>query len=47
LIRVEIVDATPHSLIGVWNAGLEDDRRSRIVKMGAPLADERRAVIGS
>jgi tRNA-2-methylthio-N6-dimethylallyladenosine synthase len=47
LIPVEIVDATPHSLIGVWNGGLEDDRRSRIVKMGAPIAEERSAVIGS
>ncbi len=47
LIRVEIVDATPHSLIGVWNEAFKDDRRSRIVKMGAPIADERRAVIGS
>jgi len=47
LIRVEIVDATPHSLIGVWSEGLEVDRRSRIVKMGAPIADERSAVIGS
>ena len=47
LIRVEIVDATPHSLIGVWNEGLEGNRRSRNVKMGAPIADERRAAIGS
>jgi tRNA-2-methylthio-N6-dimethylallyladenosine synthase len=47
LIRVEIVDATPHSLIGVWNEGLEGDRRSRNVKMGATIADERRAAIGS
>jgi tRNA-2-methylthio-N6-dimethylallyladenosine synthase len=47
LIRVEIVDATPHSLIGTWNEGVEGDRGSRIVKMGAPIADERRAVIGS
>ena len=46
LIRVEIVDATPHSLIGVWNQAFEDDRRSRIVKTGAPFADEQRAVIG-
>jgi tRNA-2-methylthio-N6-dimethylallyladenosine synthase len=46
LIRVEIVDATPHSLIGVWNGGSADDRRARIVKMGAPIADERRVVIG-
>jgi tRNA-2-methylthio-N6-dimethylallyladenosine synthase len=45
LIRVEIVDATPHSLIGAWNEGLSDDGRSRIVKMGAPIADERGAVI--
>jgi len=47
LIRVEIVDATPHSLIGVWSEDLEDDRRSGIVKMAAPIADERSAVIGS
>jgi tRNA-2-methylthio-N6-dimethylallyladenosine synthase len=47
LIRVEIVDATPHSLIGVWNEGLERARRSRIVKLEAPIADERSAVIGS
>jgi len=47
LIRVEIVDATPHSLIGVWNGAVEGDRRPRIVKMGASLADERGAVIGS
>jgi tRNA-2-methylthio-N6-dimethylallyladenosine synthase len=47
LIPVEIVDATPHSLIGVWNGGLEGDRRPRIVKMGALIADERSAVIGS
>ena len=46
LIRVEIVDATPHSLIGVWNEGLQNDRRSRIVKMEGPIADERSAVIG-
>jgi tRNA-2-methylthio-N6-dimethylallyladenosine synthase len=45
LIRVEIVDATPHSLIGAWNEGLSDDGRSRNVKMGAPIADERGAVI--
>jgi len=45
LIRVEIVDATPHSLIGVWNGAVECDRRPTSVKMGAPLADERRAVI--
>ena len=47
LIRVEVVDATPHSLIGVWHGELEGDRRSQIVKMGAPIADERSAVIGS
>jgi tRNA-2-methylthio-N6-dimethylallyladenosine synthase len=47
LIRVEIVDATPHSLIGVWNEAAGGDRRPRIVKMGASIADERRAVIGS
>jgi tRNA-2-methylthio-N6-dimethylallyladenosine synthase len=47
LIQVEIVDATPHSLIGAWKEGLEGDRRSRIVKMGAPIADERSAVIGN
>jgi tRNA-2-methylthio-N6-dimethylallyladenosine synthase len=47
LIRVEIVDATPHSLIGVWRGDLAGDRRSRIVKMGAPIADVRRAAIGS
>ena len=47
LIRVEIVDATPHSLIGVWSEDLEDGRRSGIVKMAAPIADERSAVIGS
>jgi tRNA-2-methylthio-N6-dimethylallyladenosine synthase len=47
LIRVEIVDATPHSLIGAWNEGLEGKRRSQIVKMGAPIADERKAAIGS
>jgi len=47
LIQVEIVDATPHSLIGVWNEGAEGDRWPRIVKMGASIADERRAVIGS
>jgi len=47
LIRVEIVDATPHSLIGVWNEGLEGDHRSRIVKLEAPIADERSAAIGS
>ncbi len=47
MVRVEIVDATPHSLIGVWNEGLEGDRRPPIVKMGAPIADERGAVVGS
>ena len=47
LIRVEIVDATPHSLIAVWNPGVETDRQPRIVKMAARIADERRAVIGS
>jgi len=47
LIRVEIVDATPHSLIGVWNGAVGRDRRPTNVKMGAPIADERRAVISS
>ena len=47
LVRVEIVDATPHSLIGVWNEGLEGSRGSRIVKMAAPIADERGAAVGS
>jgi tRNA-2-methylthio-N6-dimethylallyladenosine synthase len=47
LVQVEIVDATPHSLIGVWKEGLDGDRRSWIVKMGAPIADERSAVVGS
>jgi tRNA-2-methylthio-N6-dimethylallyladenosine synthase len=47
LVRVEIVDATPHSLIGVWNGTAEGDRRPTIVKMGAPIADERGAVISS
>jgi len=45
LIRIEIVDATPHSLIGVWKQGLADNRRSSSVKLEAPIADERRAVI--
>ncbi len=43
LIQVEIVDATPHSLIGVWKPGIAGDRRSRSVKLSAPIADERRA----
>jgi hypothetical protein len=47
LVQVEIVDATPHSLIGVWNEDVKGDRRPRIVKMGTPIADERSAVIGS
>jgi len=47
LIRVEIVDATPHSLIGAWKSDLASTRRSTNVKMGAPLADERRAVFDS
>ncbi len=47
LVRVEIVDATPHSLIGCWEPGRTSDRGARIVKMGAPIADERTAVIGS
>jgi len=47
LIRVEIVDATPHSLIGVWNPAIAGDRAPRNVKMGALIADERSAVIGS
>jgi tRNA-2-methylthio-N6-dimethylallyladenosine synthase len=47
LVQVEIVDATPHSLIGVWNEDVKGDRRSRIVKMGTPIADVRSAVIGS
>jgi tRNA-2-methylthio-N6-dimethylallyladenosine synthase len=47
LIRVEIVDATPHSLIGVWDEATGGDRGPRIVKLGAPIADGRRAVIGS
>jgi tRNA-2-methylthio-N6-dimethylallyladenosine synthase len=46
LIRVEIVDATPHSLIGVWEGGAEGDQRSRAVKMGARVADERSALVG-
>jgi tRNA-2-methylthio-N6-dimethylallyladenosine synthase len=47
LIRVEIVDATPHSLIGVWKPEFAASQRSRIVKMAAPIADERSAVIDS
>jgi tRNA-2-methylthio-N6-dimethylallyladenosine synthase len=46
LIQVQIVDATPHSLIGVWNDASEEDRGSQIVKMDDLLADERRAANG-
>jgi len=46
LIRVEIVDATPHSLIGVWDEGVEGDQRSRAMKMGARVADEPSAMVG-
>ncbi|HXV36871.1 MAG TPA: tRNA (N6-isopentenyl adenosine(37)-C2)-methylthiotransferase MiaB [Myxococcota bacterium] len=47
LIRVRIVDATPHSLIASWDRGLERECIASVVKLRGPAADERTAAIGN